>query len=47
MYQKELKQKAQDKELKIIIIGSRGIPCTYGSFETFAEWLCYRIGLKD
>ncbi|NUO09137.1 MAG: DUF1972 domain-containing protein [Candidatus Brocadia sp.] len=27
------------KKLKIMLIGSRGIPCTYGVFETFAERL--------
>ena len=37
------KVKTKDKELKIIIIGSRGIPCTYGGFETFAERLAVEL----
>ncbi|NUO09129.1 MAG: DUF1972 domain-containing protein [Candidatus Brocadia sp.] len=32
-----------NKKLKIVVIGSRGIPCTYGGFETFAERLAVEL----
>lgn len=31
------------KKLKIVLIGSRGIPCTYGVFETLAERLSIEL----
>ena len=40
---RELKVKSRNEKLKIVIIGSRGIPCTYGGFETFAERLAVEL----
>lgn len=33
----------KNDKLKIVLIGSRGIPCTYGGFETFAERLAVEL----
>ncbi|MDN3515527.1 MAG: DUF1972 domain-containing protein [Candidatus Brocadia sp.] len=35
--------KLENEKLKIVIVGSRGIPCTYGGFETFAERLAVEL----
>ena len=43
MTARELKVKSRNEKLKIVIIGSRGIPCTYGGFETFAERLAVEL----
>lgn len=40
---RELKVKSRNEKLKIVVIGSRGIPCTYGGFETFAERLAVEL----
>ena len=43
VYHEEPKVKSRNEKLKIVIIGSRGIPCTYGGFETFAERLAVEL----
>ena len=46
IYREVVKRNKKKLEMNIVIIGSRGVPCKYGDFETFAERLAIELDLR-